>query len=101
MKEVTLDCLGEACPVPLVKAQKALEELEVGDVLVIQIDHSCAMKNVPEWAREDGHNVEIEEVDDGEWEVIHRESKMIASGVGRRLPSPSAPDRSVQGAPQC
>lgn len=75
MKEETLDCLGEACPVPLVKAQKKLDELEVGDVLVVQIDHSCAMKNVPEWAREAGHNVEIEEVDDGEWEVIIEKAK--------------------------
>jgi TusA-related sulfurtransferase len=70
MKEVELDCLGEACPVPLVKAQNKLKELEIGDVLIVQIDHSCAMKNLPEWAREAGHNVEIEEVDDGEWEVV-------------------------------
>lgn len=69
-KEVILDCLGEACPVPLIKTEKALEELESGDVLIVQIDHSCAMKNVPEWARKEGHNVEIEEVDDGEWECI-------------------------------
>ncbi|MGI5878834.1 MAG: sulfurtransferase TusA family protein [Christensenellales bacterium] len=69
-KEVTLDCLGEACPVPLMKTQKALEKLEAGDVLIVQIDHSCAMKNVPEWARKQGYGVEIEEVDDGEWEVI-------------------------------
>ncbi len=69
-KEVVLDCLGEACPVPLIKAEKALEELESGDVLIVQIDHSCAMKNVPEWARKQGHEVELEEVDDGEWECI-------------------------------
>jgi TusA-related sulfurtransferase len=69
-KEVTLDCMGEACPVPLIKTEKALEKLEKGDVLIVSIDHSCAMKNVPEWARKQGHNVEIEEVDDGEWEVI-------------------------------
>ena len=75
MKEETLDCMGEACPVPLVKAQKALDKLDVGDVLIVQIDHSCAMKNVPEWAREAGHNVEIEEVDDGEWEVVIEKSK--------------------------
>ena len=67
-KEVELDCLGEACPVPLVKTEKALEKLEIGDMLIVLMDHSCAMKNVPEWARKQGHNVEIEEVDDGEWE---------------------------------
>ena len=70
MKEVILDCLGEACPIPLVKSGNAMKELASGDVLIVQIDHSCAMKNVPEWARKEGHNVEIEEVDDGEWEVI-------------------------------
>ncbi len=75
MAEQMLDCLGEACPVPLVKAQKALEELAVGDVLIVQIDHSCAMKNVPDWAREDGHNVEIDEVGEGEWEVVIQKAK--------------------------
>ena len=75
MKETILDCLGEACPVPLVKTQKAMEKLAVGDVLIVQVDHSCAMKNVPEWARKDGHNVEIEEVEDGEWEIIIEKAK--------------------------
>lgn len=75
MKEYTLDCLGEACPVPLVKTEKKMGTMEVGDVLIVQIDHSCAMKNVPEWARKEGHNVEIEEVDDGEWEVIIEKTK--------------------------
>ena len=70
MKEIELDCMGEACPIPLVKAQKKLETMDVGDVLLVQIDHSCAMKNLPEWARKAGHNVEIEELDDGEWEVV-------------------------------
>lgn len=52
-----------------------MAELSVGDVLVVSIDHSCAMKNVPEWARKQGHNVEIEEIDDGEWEVVIEKTK--------------------------
>lgn len=75
MTEKIVDALGEACPVPLIKAQNALKEMAVGDVLILQIDHSCAMKNVPEWARKEGHNVEIEEVDDGEWEIIIEKAK--------------------------
>ncbi len=75
MAEFNLDCLGEACPVPLIKTEKKLEELAIGDILLVAIDHSCAMKNVPEWARKQGHNVEIEEVDDGEWEVVIEKTK--------------------------
>jgi TusA-related sulfurtransferase len=74
-KEVELDCMGEACPIPLIKTEKALEELEVGDTLIVLIDHSCAMKNVPEWARKQGHEVELEEVDDGEWECYIEKMK--------------------------
>ncbi|MCK5764153.1 MAG: sulfurtransferase TusA family protein [Clostridiales bacterium] len=75
MKEVILDCLGEACPIPIVKSEKAIVDLDVGDLLIVQVDHSCAMKNLPEWARAQGFNVEIEEVEDGEWEVFIEKSK--------------------------
>lgn len=70
MAEYELDCMGEACPVPLMKTEKKMNTLAAGDVLVVHIDHSCAMKNVPEWARKQGYNVEVEEVNDGEWDVI-------------------------------
>lgn len=70
MQEKELDCLGEACPIPLVKAEKEIKKLEVGDLLIVSIDHSCAMKNLPEWARDNGHNVEIEETGEGQWEVF-------------------------------
>ncbi len=70
MAEYELDCLGEACPVPLMKTEKKLKDLKSGDVLIVHIDHSCAMKNVPEWARNQGYNVEVDEVDDGEWDVV-------------------------------
>ena len=70
MAEFELDCMGEACPVPLMKTEKKMNTLAAGDVLVVHIDHSCAMKNVPEWARKQGFNMEVEEVDDGEWDVI-------------------------------
>ncbi|MCF7932266.1 MAG: sulfurtransferase TusA family protein [Acholeplasmataceae bacterium] len=75
MKEYTLDCFGEACPIPLVKAQKQIEKMNVGDLLILAIDHSCAMKNIPEWARKEGYNVEIEEINDGEWEIVIEKTK--------------------------
>ena len=52
-----------------------MEGMEIGDTLIVLIDHSCAMKNVPEWARKQGHEVELEEVDDGEWECYIEKMK--------------------------
>lgn len=75
MAEYRLDCMGEACPVPLIKTQKKMAELKIGDTLIVEIDHSCAMKNVPEWARKEGHNVDIEETSEGEWEIYIEKTK--------------------------
>lgn len=75
MAEYRLDCMGEACPVPLIKTQKKMADMKVGDVVVVEIDHSCAMKNVPEWARKEGHNVDIEETSEGEWEIYIEKTK--------------------------
>jgi TusA-related sulfurtransferase len=69
MPETTLDCMGEACPVPLIRAQRAFAALAPGDVLIVQIDHSCAMKNIPEWAARAGHPCDVEEIDAGQWEI--------------------------------
>lgn len=45
-----------------------------------RLTNSCAMKNVPEWARNQGYNVEIEEVDDGEWEIVIEKTKQKGAG---------------------
>lgn len=75
MAELTLDCLGEACPVPLIKTQTVMKDMSISDMLTVNIDHSCAMKNITYWARAAGHTVEINEVDEGVWDVIIKKLK--------------------------
>ena len=64
-----LDCIGEPCPLPLMKVEEKIKQLNTGDVLCVEVDHTCAMTNVPEWARKKGYAVEIKEVVFGEWEI--------------------------------
>lgn len=75
MTEIRLDCMGEVCPVPLIKTQKRMAVMNIGEVLIVEIDHSCAMNNVPEWAKKEGHNVNIHEVGNGQWEVYIKKTK--------------------------
>ncbi len=71
MKEVVLNCIGEEdCRISMKRTEEALEQLNAGDFLIVQINHICAGTKVPAWAREKGHHVEIMEINDGEWEVI-------------------------------
>lgn len=69
MAEIKLDCMYEACPIPLLKAMKKLQKMDIGDILILETDHSCSIKNVVEWAKKQGHNVDYIEVGEGEWEI--------------------------------
>jgi TusA-related sulfurtransferase len=75
MSAIRLECLGEACPIPLIKAQKKMAALKAGEVMIVETDHSCALKNVPEWAIKEGYHVEVTEVDAGLWEIYIKKTK--------------------------
>ncbi|MDK2918204.1 MAG: hypothetical protein PWQ37_937 [Candidatus Petromonas sp.] len=69
MKEVRIDCMYETCPIPLLKALKELKKMEIGDILIMETDHSCSITNVIDWAKKQGHNVDYVEISEGEWEI--------------------------------
>lgn len=70
-----LDCLYEACPIPLLKALKKLNTMEVGDVLIMKTDHNCSIVNVVEWVKKQGHYIDYIEVGEGEWEIYIEKAK--------------------------
>lgn len=69
MKEEFLDCMHEACPIPLIKALKKLEKMKAGDLLIMQTDHNCSITNVIEWVEKQGHKMDYMETGKGEWEI--------------------------------
>ena len=44
--ETNIDCRGLACPLPVVNAIKAAEELRSGDVLTVLVDNEIAVQNL-------------------------------------------------------
>ena len=52
MEYKVLDCLYEICPIPLLKANKELERMHSGEILVLLTNHNCAISNVVEWAKD-------------------------------------------------
>ncbi|KXZ39934.1 TusA-related sulfurtransferase [Alkalithermobacter thermoalcaliphilus JW-YL-7 = DSM 7308] len=74
MAQIKLDCMYEACPIPLIKAHKALEKMKKGDILILQTDHSCSIVNVVEWAKKQNLSVDYVEIAEGEWEIYIEKS---------------------------
>ncbi|WP_336788516.1 sulfurtransferase TusA family protein [Paenibacillus sp. MMO-177] len=51
----TLDCKGLACPMPIVKTKKAIDELQAGQVIEVQATDKGSLADIQGWARNTGH----------------------------------------------
>jgi tRNA 2-thiouridine synthesizing protein A len=54
---LSIDLRGEICPFTFVRTKLALEELPVGAVLRVTVDHEPAIRNIPRSATEWGQEV--------------------------------------------
>lgn len=53
----TLDAKGLACPMPIVKTKKAMDELNSGEVLEVHVTDKGALSDIPAWASSGGHQI--------------------------------------------
>jgi tRNA 2-thiouridine synthesizing protein A len=47
MSDLTLDCLGKKCPMPVLMTKKELKKMTSGQTLELIVDDSGALKDVP------------------------------------------------------
>lgn len=61
MSEHVLDLRGLKCPLPVLRAKKAMRNLASGDVLVLECTDPMTVIDVPHYANQDGHKLERQE----------------------------------------
>jgi len=69
LRRIYLEIWGEMCPIPLIKAQKMMKTMEVGDVLVMETEHSCTSRGIVVWAQKNNYPVVETEVANGIWRL--------------------------------
>jgi tRNA 2-thiouridine synthesizing protein A len=52
---VTLDCLGQKCPLPVIRLAKNIGDVEVGAVITVLADDPAAANDIPAWCRMKDH----------------------------------------------
>lgn len=52
-----LDAKGLACPMPIVKTRKAINELQTGQVLEIHVTDKGAKADLAAWSKSGGHEL--------------------------------------------
>ena len=60
-----IDCCGLACPEPVLRTKKALEELENDSILEVEVDSLSSVENVKRFASKNGYENRSEELKDG------------------------------------
>jgi len=63
-----VDCLGDVCPVPMMKLKKKEPELSHGKQILLITDHSCVSESIRDYCRTLHYQIEIKEPVNGVWE---------------------------------
>jgi tRNA 2-thiouridine synthesizing protein A len=69
MTEITVDCRGETCPVPLVEFRKALRQASPGDVIEVLGTHPVSKKEIPMAAEALGLELLAVEGSETDWRI--------------------------------
>ena len=57
MSDYTLDARNLMCPMPVIRTQDKVAELQVGDRLQVTCSDPGALNDIPAWCRINGHTV--------------------------------------------
>jgi len=68
MKEI--DCLGEMCPIPVMRIKQALQNMKPNDSVKVITDHSCVHQSILVHFDKKDLLVSSEEVMNGIWEIV-------------------------------
>ena len=64
-----IDCFGDFCPLPLLKARKEMEELDHGESFMLVTDHSCVVESISDHFNSTKYDLAIYEAINGVWEI--------------------------------
>jgi tRNA 2-thiouridine synthesizing protein A len=57
MSHHELDARRLLCPMPVIKTQNKVKDLETGDILDVFCTDPVALSDIPAWARINGHEI--------------------------------------------
>lgn len=93
---ITVNAMGDICPIPVVKTKKALGELNGPGEIEVLVDNETAVKNVTKMARNSGAEAESEQLGDKQYRVLIT----VGEDAAEKLKSAKSPAVQPQGQTQ-
>lgn len=73
--DVTIDCVGLYCPMPIVNTTKQMKQMKVGEVLEVIADDKGIKQDMPNWAKLTGNEFLGIEEESGKFHAFVRKLK--------------------------
>lgn len=67
--KIQVNAIGDACPIPVIKTKKAMQDMKAEDVLEVLVDNETAVKNVTKYAGSMGAEVTSEMVEEKKYRI--------------------------------
>ena len=95
---ITVNAMGDICPIPVVKTKKALGEMEGPGQIEVLVDNETAVKNVTKMAKSSGASAESEQLGEKQYRVLitvgeaaAAQIKSSGSGKAQQMQSQAEP----------
>ena len=101
---IKVDALGDACPLPVVKAKKAISELQGAGQVEVLVDNEIAVQNLTKMAQQKCYQYSAEKLEERKYRVLLRPAQYTPAhktgeqehfpaqqGILRPAPAASAP----------
>ena len=66
---VEIDCLGDMCPIPIMKLKQCDSLKRKGDQVMLVTDHSCVLESITDYCCKKNLDIKVEEPMNGIWEI--------------------------------
>lgn len=92
MSNMNLDCMGKACPQPVIETKRTMKQAEEGTCLTVKVDNAVAVQNLNRLADDQGWAFDSKTIkEDGEYEVY------LTKGEPKEAPAEEAPAQAAPG----
>lgn len=93
---ITVNAMGDICPIPVVKTKKALGELNGAGEIEVLVDNETAVKNVTKMAKSSGASAESEQLGEKQYRVLIT----VGEAAAEQLKSAHNADAKTQAQPE-
>jgi tRNA 2-thiouridine synthesizing protein A len=62
-----LDVTGQLCPMPILRARRVLDDMEIGELLLVIASDPATVQDMPAFCKMTGHKLHMARVDDDKY----------------------------------